>query len=286
MPRGSRKVRLLRNLAACAWALAGCGGTAPHVQATGGAAGTRATGGMAGGEATQSFAVIPTHNQLDLLFVIDDSGNSPEVANLAGWVPTFIEQMYSLPNGFPDLHVGMVTADMGAPSNAPITCSAAGDAGAFQTTPYWSCTSTPLLGGATFFAQNGASKNFAGDLETAVQCVLPSGRGGCGFIQPLAALARALGADGAPPPAGNAGFLRSGAMLGIILLAHQDDCSTPAGTQLLFAGRQSTDQPRRPAGSAHHVPLQPVRPPVHRRDGKLRIMPPLTRRPTAAPRLR
>jgi hypothetical protein len=34
------------------------------------------------------------------------------------------------------------------------------------------------------------------------------GAGGCGFGQPLAALDRALGADGQPPLAANAGFLR------------------------------------------------------------------------------
>ena len=64
---------------------------------------------------------------------------------------------------------------------------------------------------------------------------------GCGFEHQLASIARALGADGAPAPASNAGFLRPDAQLAIIVLSNEDDCSAPANTQLysLNGGQQN-----------------------------------------------
>jgi hypothetical protein len=47
-----------------------------------------------------------------------------------------------------------------------------------------------------------------------------AGATGCGFEQPLAAMRRAL--DGNPA---NTGFLRQGAILGVVFLADEDDCS-------------------------------------------------------------
>ena len=64
------------------------------------------------------------------------------------------------------------------------------------------------------------------------QCIAQLGDGGCGFGQPLAALARALGADGQPPPPENAGFLRPDAYLAIVFISNQDDCSASAGSSL------------------------------------------------------
>ena len=58
-----------------------------------------------------------------------------------------------------------------------------------------------------------------------MQCIVPLGEAGCGFQRPLASIARALGADGERPPAANAGFLRPDAMLAIIVLGNEDDCS-------------------------------------------------------------
>ena len=61
-------------------------------------------------------------------------------------------------------------------------------------------------------------------------------------------MARALGADGAPPPAQNADFLRPDAELAIVLLTNEDDCSAPANTTLysLLAGQQNIANPLGP----------------------------------------
>lgn len=236
------------NIALSGLAVAGCGGRAATVTKTGGAGGHAATGGTGGSFQQQTFAVIPTHNQLDLLFVIDDSGNGVEQYKLAGQLSTLMAALTSLPDGTPDLHVAVVTTDLGGPSTASFSCSPAGDAGAFQTAAQGSCRYNPILDGASFLAQNGKSRNFTDDLATDIQCLLPIGRLGCPFAQPLAAAARALGADGKPAPSGNAGFLRPNAALGIIVMSHQDDCSTPDGTPLysLVTGQSSLAEPLGP----------------------------------------
>ena len=63
-------------------------------------------------------------------------------------------------------------------------------------------------------------------------CIALLGDKGCGFEHQLASVARALGADGSPAPASNAGFLRPNAQLAIILLSNEDDCSAPSNTPL------------------------------------------------------
>jgi hypothetical protein len=189
-------------------------------------------GGTGGTGAVQTFAVVPTRHQLDLLFVIDDANVAALQAKLGAQVPTLLQSLAELPGGLPDLHLAVITTDMGAPSNAGISCSATGDAGVFQTGARGACGGSPLHPGATYLAASGASQNFDGPLDIATQCLVQQGATGCGFTQPLAAVARALGADGAPPPAANAGFLRPNALLGIVLVTDQDDCSAAPGTNL------------------------------------------------------
>src|SRR6185312_10750271 len=71
-----------------------------------------------------------------------------------------------------------------------------------------------------------------GNLANVLACITPLGDTGCGFGHQLGSIARALGADGAPAPARNAGFLRPGADLAIIILSDADDCSAPPNTVL------------------------------------------------------
>jgi hypothetical protein len=177
--------------------------------------------------------------QLDLLFVIDNASSTTEVEDkLYQQIPTFLNVLQSLPAPL-DLHVAVVTTDMGAPgdSTASLGCKISGDDGAFQSAPRpapglgTSCA-TGLQSGATYLADDGnGATNFTGPIATALQCILPVGSSGCGFDQPLAALDRALGADGSLPSA-NQGFLRPDAYLAIILLATEDDCSAPQNTRL------------------------------------------------------
>lgn len=208
-------------------ALAGC-----WTQTIGGPAQT--SGGADGGTVT-SFRIAPSDNQLDLLFVIDDSGAAAAQQKLTAQVPALLQAIEQLPGGLPDLHVGVVSTDLGAGPDAPTGCTATGDGGQFQSAARGSCAASTLAHGAAFISNSYGAKNFTDPIENVVQCILPLGTSGCGFAQPLAALARALGADGADPPEINKGFLRPNAGLAIVILSAVDDCSTRAGSDLFQA---------------------------------------------------
>ncbi len=182
------------------------------------------------------------NNDLDLVFVIDDG------AAMAGWqaqlatqLPTFMAVLQSLPMPM-GLHVGVVSSDLGvgAATNVGIPdCTASGDGGNLRSQPEATCTDTTLDPAATFISDIGSARNFTATddanesgLAKVFQCIAQLGDSGCGFGQPLAALDRALGADGQPPPAANAGFLRPDAYLGIVIISNRDDCSVPAGSTL------------------------------------------------------
>jgi len=194
------------------------------------------SGGLRGGGpdagTVSTFEIVPSDGQLDLLFVIDDSGAAAAQQKLAAQIPALMQVLQSLPGGLPDLHVGVVSTDLGAGPDAPAGCTAAGDAGQFQIAPRGSCAATTLPAGTGFISNTYGAANFTGPIENAVQCILPLGTGGCGFAQPLAAAARALGADGARPPQLNLGFLRENAALAIVILSAVDDCSTASGADL------------------------------------------------------
>ena len=137
-----------------------------------------------------------------------------------------------MPNGLPNVHIAVISADMGAGDGSISGCSGLGNAGIFQSTARGSCTNTTLAPGATFISNVGGQRNYTGDLSDVFSCIAVLGESGCGFEHQLASVARALGADGAPAPAENAGFLRPDALLAIILVTNEDDCSAQAGVPL------------------------------------------------------
>jgi hypothetical protein len=177
---------------------------------------------------------------LDLLFLIDDSSEMPVMQNkFVDQVPVMLNVLQSLPMGLPNIHVAVISSDMGAPGDSPdkTGCTQAGDQGTFQAQPRGTCTDSTLTPGATFISNaNGVINYTASSIADVVRCILPLGGGGCQFEHPLASMVRALGADGAPAPASNAGFLRPDAMLAIVILTNQDDCSAPPNTGLYSLG--------------------------------------------------
>lgn len=213
-----------------------CGGSGAKSDAGGGADANADAGGS--GNLT---GTLVQNRELDILFVIDDANIVSEQQKLVTQMPVFIRALQALPGGIPDLHVAVISADMGADTGGTnIGCSASGDDGIFKNSPQGTCPSTTLTAGATFVTDDatGTTKNFTLDddngsaLPAILQCIGLLGSNGCGISQPLAAAARALGADGQPPPSQNAGFLRDDAALAIVLLTNQDDCSLPPGSDL------------------------------------------------------
>ena len=178
----------------------------------------------------------PANGKVDILFMVDNSA-SMEVgqAKLVANIPGFVDALKNLPGGLPDVHIAVVSSDMGAGDGLISGCGAnGGDRGVFQYAPRGSCTSTTLQSGATFIVNSNGQTNYtAADISGVLSCIAALGSGGCGFEHQLASVARALGADGlGPAPQENQGFLRPDAALAIILLTNEDDCSAPQGSPL------------------------------------------------------
>src|SRR5206468_10390713 len=133
------------------------------------------------------------NRKLDILFMIDNS-NSMEhsQANLAKNLPALMDILKTLPDGQPDLHIAVVSSDMGAGDGTFDRCSGSGDKGVFHYAPTDPCTATNLQPGATYIsAPTGGTPNFAGDITAVFQCITKLGVKGCGFEQQLASVARA-----------------------------------------------------------------------------------------------
>jgi hypothetical protein len=192
------------------------------------------------------------NNEIDILFMIDDSSSMTSMQQkLLTQLPTFMQVLQQLPTGLPSLHVAVVSQDMGAPgdSTASIGCTNAGKDGVFQFAPEGTCTGTTLTTGSTYISDVDMMPNFTDPIGTVFQCIALLGSSGCGFEHQLAAIDRALGADGnGAPPTQNAGFLRPEAYLGIVMLTNEDDCSATPPTTIygLNGGQQNIMNPDGP----------------------------------------
>jgi len=177
--------------------------------------------------------------KLDLLFVIDNSGlMGEEQISLAEGFPRLVDVLGSIDGGHPDLHIGVVSSDVGAGN---YDCGDGnGDAGKFLThgTTDQACAG---LGPEPYLvdARNGPQqqKNYTGDLAAAFSCMATIGDEGCGYEQHLEAMRLGLMA--------NRDFVRDDAVLAVIILADEDDCS--AEPELFDT---MNDGPRSPLGPA------------------------------------
>ena len=210
---------------------AGSGGSASGGGGTGGAVGRGGQGGTAGAG--------PPNNDLDVLFLVDDSASMTLAqTNLVRSFPAFPIALKASPQGVPDLHIAIISSDMGAGDGTVPGCDASGgQKGIFQYTPRGTCTASGLDTGATFISDIGGVKNYAGRLENVFTCIAALGESGCGFEHTFASVLRALGADGlGQAPAENQGFLRPDAYLAIVLVTNEDDCSGTPGVPLFDFG--------------------------------------------------
>ncbi|MDB4962262.1 MAG: hypothetical protein JWP01_2261 [Myxococcales bacterium] len=171
------------------------------------------------------------NRKLDLLLQIDDSAaGGAEVQNaLAQSLPALLEALSSVTGSLPDLHVGIITSDLGTlgsgdPAPGPSIgqignggCVGSGKDGQLHT------NGAPVTDAFLVDEDdraNGRRTNYQGTLlATLTTMIRGAGGGGCGFEQPLHATRRALG-----HPA-NQGFVRSDAHLAIVILSDEDDCS-------------------------------------------------------------
>ena len=182
-------------------------------------------------------APIITNRNLDILFVIDTSSSMRlSQATLEANFPLFMNVLENLPGGLPNIHVAVISTDMGAGDGSISGCTGTGNSGIFQYTARGACTDTTLAPGATFISNVNGVKNYtAADISDVFSCIAALGESGCGFEHQFASVMRALGADGVAAPAENAGFLRQDALLAIVMVTNEDDCSARPGIPLFDA---------------------------------------------------
>ena len=174
------------------------------------------------------------NRNVDLLFLVDDSSSMRlSQESLLRNFPVLMTALENMPGGLPNVHIAVVSSDMGAGDGSVAGCDATGGKnGIFQYTARGACTATGLDPGATFISNIGGVKNYTGNLPDVFTCIAALGQKGCGFEHQFAAITRALGADGRAAPLENQGFLRPDAYLAIVMITNEDDCSAPAGVPL------------------------------------------------------
>jgi hypothetical protein len=202
-----------------------------------------------------------TNRDLDILFMIDDSlSMAPLLNKLATNFPAFINVLETLPSGKPNLHLAVVSQDLGAGQWTGIPqCPVGGDGGQFHdqvgagtASSGMPCTSSGLNPGEHFISDVNGMTNYDTTLGIAkvFACIANLGQTGCGFEHQIQSVVRALGADPAfPLPTNNANFLRPNAYLAIVMVTNEDDDSAPPVTPLFDTSSRSIADPYGPLQS-------------------------------------
>src|SRR5262249_42786113 len=192
--------------------------------------------------------------QLDLLFVIADSPSmAPVQQHVVQSFPYFLQELRQPLGALPDLHIGILTGNMGAGAYTPVVPGCERPDGGNLVAQARAatdvlCETARIQGSAQFLEVlgDGSWGNFAGRLSDAFRCLAAVGTAGCPFQQPLFAVEAALGPN-APP--GNRDFLRPGAFLAILFISDQDDCSVPADSLLFDPSQRAVSDPLGPLTS-------------------------------------
>ena len=166
---------------------------------------------------------VQINRDLDILFVVDNSGSMrEEQESLAANFPEFIKVLQTIEGGLPNVHIGVISTDVGAGRFSIGTCERNGDNGELQADPRVNGCTPPSEPFLVDVADTDGSRitNYEGDLSESFSCIAQLGKEGCGFEQPLEAVRRALENNPA-----NAGFIRPNAFLAIIFITDEDDCS-------------------------------------------------------------
>ena len=189
--------------------------------------------------------------RVDLLFVVDNSGSMfQEQAAMAEYLGAMIRELVdppdadgdTRPDALPveDLHVGVVSTDVGTMGYTVSTCRNrdVGDDGCLLHLP------SPLVGGCessypSFLARDPSNaltydpERLAADFA----CIGTLGTNGCGWEQQLESLRRAV-MENQQPGRCNEGFLRPDSVLTIVLVTDENDGSvSPAHPEFFDQSR-------------------------------------------------
>src|SRR3954468_23753784 len=113
------------------------------------------------------------NRNVDMLFLVDDSSSMRlSQANLERNFPTFMTTLKNAPQGLPNVHVAVISSDMGAGDGSVASCDAnGGKNGIFQYTARGTCTATNLMPNNTYISDSGGVKNYTGNIEDVFTCI-------------------------------------------------------------------------------------------------------------------
>ncbi len=170
-------------------------------------------------------------DQVDLLFMVDDSGSmGTKQTALRTRFPELIKVLddFAAAGNKASYHIGVVTSDLGAPG---ISCGANRQAKLQQVGAGAAAgCAGPVGKNYIEYDQKLGTNNLptGQDLPTTFGCMANVGEKGCGFEAQLESAYRALH----DPIPENQGFLRPGAILAVIWVTDEDDCSAEATSDL------------------------------------------------------
>jgi hypothetical protein len=171
---------------------------------------------------------------VDLLFVMDNSPDRSSYAQMASQLDVLLDRLRDVDGQLPNLHVGAVTTDLGTRGTKDrlgppsLNCAGDGDAGKLQKLgaglPGGYLEDLRVEGGTRM--RNFSSNDLKAELTRLTNPAPGTANTGCEFEQPLEAMRRAL------DPINNPGFIRPGAVLSVVFLTTEDDCSIARGALL------------------------------------------------------
>lgn len=196
-----------------------------------------------------------TVTKVDVLFLVDNSGSMEaeqtslrrELPNLVRTLATGVRRDGSAFTPVADLHVAVVTSDLGVgPTGQAPNCSLQGDDAIMRSEAESGCgtSSSRFLSFRTDEHPDLATD--AAALGEQFGCIAHVGIAGCGIEQQLDSVLKALtpASNGAISFQGNThghgsdlneGFLREDSLVAVILVTDEDDCSaTPEGAQAVY----------------------------------------------------
>jgi hypothetical protein len=178
------------------------------------------------------------YTAVDILVVVDDSGSmAAEQAMLRDAFPSLLTSLLTgtdaagnqIHEPVRDVHIGVVSTDMGVGGYSVTTCEGnpmSGDDGILQHTPHGTGCAASYPSFLNYLIDSTADPDLAqvNQLAADFGCIAVLGTNGCGFEQQLEAAYQALVTHSVPGGA-NAGFLRDNAILAVLFVSDEEDCS-------------------------------------------------------------
>ena len=196
--------------------------------------GRTSTGHTPDASPSGTFKIALTNTrQLDMVFMIDNSGMAPKVEKMSAQFPKMIAALKDPSDGtLPDLRIALIDSDLGTGGGWGNYCgpsgsngnSVYGDQGKFLMPNRQACGVTDPE--ALYLeTQGNTGLNFISDINTVFACLAGGfGTSGCGYEHQLQAFEFALVAGGLGNDRQHA-MIRPNALLALVFITDEDDCS-------------------------------------------------------------